>query len=53
MKRKEAVDIIKATAEHQISREVAEKVLEALEEAGMLPPKIYLKYWNRYDNCWE
>jgi hypothetical protein len=53
MKREEAVKLIKEVAEHQISIEVAEKVLDALEEAGMLPPKIRLKYWDRYDNCWE
>ena len=53
MKREEAVKLIKEVAEHQITLDRAEKILDALEEAGMTPPPIYLKYWNRYDNCWE
>jgi hypothetical protein len=53
MKRKDAIQIIKETAQHQISYEIAEKVLDALEKAGMLPPKIYLSVWDRHDNCWE
>jgi hypothetical protein len=30
-----------------------ERILSALEDAGMLPPRSYLKTLNMYDNGWE
>lgn len=34
-------------------RRLDERILSALEDAGMLPPRAFLKTLNMYDNGWE
>lgn len=33
--------------------QIADRMLAECEEAGMLPPRIYLKELNFFDNGWE
>ena len=42
-------------SEHPLEHgEIAEKILTFLEsDVKMVPPSIYLKAFNRYDNGWE
>ena len=52
MKRSEAIQLIKEKAEHQISEQVADRILSGLEEAGMLPPNEHETYDQKPDGNW-
>jgi hypothetical protein len=54
MKRSEAIEIIfNRLGPIGISESTCEEVLSLLESKGMIPPSIYIKLFDKYDNVWE
>ena len=44
MNKKEAIELVKQVAEHQISYEVAERILDNLHKKGLLKPVRHMKF---------
>lgn len=54
MKKSEMIKIIKEVLARERSTMIgAEKILDAIEKAGMLPPFTYLKNIGTLDTAWE
>jgi hypothetical protein len=56
MKRSEMVKLMVEEADSEFVltlEQIANRMLSACEENGMIPPRAYLKALNMYDNGWE
>ena len=60
MKRSEALKLLEKLFQQNIDtygvesiEDLAKETLDILESNGMLPPAIYIKSFDKYDNTWD